>query len=93
MPVGNKTGLGISALVSALMLAAMGGPVAAQGTLRIAMTASDVPTTTGVPNNGFEGVRFLGFTAFDSLVLDGLVGLLERQATNGGRSPVAAGRN
>jgi ABC-type transport system substrate-binding protein len=32
------------------------------------MTASDVPTTTGVPNNGFEGVRFLGFTAFDALV-------------------------
>ena len=25
------------------------------------MTASDVPTTTGAPNNGFEGVRFLGY--------------------------------
>jgi ABC-type transport system substrate-binding protein len=44
------------------------GPALAQGTLRIAMTATDVPTTTGVPNNGFEGVRFLGFTAFDALV-------------------------
>ena len=44
-------------------------PLMAQGTLRIAMTATDVPTTTGVPNNGFEGVRFMGFTAFDSLVL------------------------
>jgi peptide/nickel transport system substrate-binding protein len=43
-------------------------PVLAQGTLRIAMTATDVPTTTGVPNNGFEGVRFMGFTAFDALV-------------------------
>jgi len=43
-------------------------PAMAQGTLRIAMTASDVPTTTGVPNNGFEGIRFLGFTAFDALV-------------------------
>ncbi len=70
MPVGNKTGLGMGALgvVSALMLA-MSGPAVAQGTLRIAMTASDVPTTTGVPNNGFEGVRFLGFTAFDPLVM------------------------
>ena len=29
--------------------------------LRIAMTASDIPTTTGMPNNGFEGMRFLGF--------------------------------
>src|SRR6516164_8322898 len=43
-------------------------PSFAQGTLRIAMTATDVPTTTGVPNNGFEGVRFMGFTAFDALV-------------------------
>jgi len=43
-------------------------PSMAQGTLRIAMTATDVPTTTGVPNNGFEGVRFMGFTAFDALV-------------------------
>src|SRR5215831_16976443 len=43
-------------------------PALAQGTLRIAMTATDVPTTTGVPNNGFEGVRFMGFTAFDALV-------------------------
>jgi peptide/nickel transport system substrate-binding protein len=30
-------------------------------TLRIAMTASDIPTTTGIPNNGGEGFRFLGF--------------------------------
>jgi ABC-type transport system substrate-binding protein len=47
---------------------AAAGPANAQGTLRIAMTATDVPTTTGVPNNGFEGVRFLGFTAYDALV-------------------------
>ena len=31
--------------------------------------AADVPTTTGAPNNGFEGVRFLGYTAFEGLVL------------------------
>ncbi len=42
---------------------------AADDTLRIAMTASDVPTTTGAPNNGFEGVRFLGFPEFEGLVL------------------------
>ena len=41
----------------------------AQGTLRIAMTASDIPTTTGMPNNGFEGMRFLGYPIFESLVL------------------------
>jgi peptide/nickel transport system substrate-binding protein len=38
-------------------------------TLRIAMTAADVPTTTGMPNNGFEGMRFLGYPIFEGLVL------------------------
>ena len=37
--------------------------------LRIAMTASDIPTTTGMPNNGFEGMRFLGFPIFEGLIL------------------------
>ncbi len=49
-------------------VAASAAPAMAQGTLRIAMTATDVPTTTGAPNNGFEGIRFMGFTAFDALV-------------------------
>jgi ABC-type transport system substrate-binding protein len=44
-------------------------PLAAQGTLRIAMTSSDIPTTTGMPNNGFEGMRFLGYPVFESLAL------------------------
>ena len=33
-------------------------------TLRIGMTASDIPTATGLPNNGFEGMRFLGYPIF-----------------------------
>jgi peptide/nickel transport system substrate-binding protein len=37
--------------------------------LRIAMTASDIPTATGTPNNGFEGYRFLGYPIFEGLVL------------------------
>src|SRR5215218_7750342 len=36
--------------------------------LRIAMTAADVPTTSGMPNNGFEGMRFLGYPVFEPLV-------------------------
>jgi peptide/nickel transport system substrate-binding protein len=36
--------------------------------LRIAMTAADVPTTSGMPNNGFEGMRFLGYPVFEGLV-------------------------
>ncbi len=43
--------------------------VSAGSTLRIAMTASDIPTTTGMPNNGFEGMRFLGYPIFEGLVL------------------------
>src|SRR3984893_7393745 len=44
-------------------------PACAETTLRIAMTASDIPTTTGLPNNGFEGMRFLGYPIFEGLVL------------------------
>jgi peptide/nickel transport system substrate-binding protein len=44
-------------------------PARAESSLRIAMTASDVPTTTGMPNNGFEGLRFLGYPSFEGLVL------------------------
>ena len=62
----SRFGRGV--IAATLALFGVGTPVLAQGTLRIAMTATDVPTTTGVPNNGFEGVRFMGFTAFDALV-------------------------
>ena len=41
----------------------------AGGTLRIAMTAADVPITTGAPDNGYEGLRFLGYPVFEGLVL------------------------
>ena len=36
--------------------------------LRVAMTAADLPTVTGIPNNGGEGFRFLGYPAYDSIV-------------------------
>jgi peptide/nickel transport system substrate-binding protein len=38
------------------------------GTLRIAMTAADLPSAHGIPNNGFEGYRFLGYPPYDALV-------------------------
>jgi peptide/nickel transport system substrate-binding protein len=43
-------------------------PAQGEQVLRIAMTASDIPTTTGMPNNGFEGMRFLGYPIFEGLV-------------------------
>src|SRR5690348_17743033 len=48
---------------------ALTGSASAESVLRIAMTASDIPTTTGMPNNGFEGMRFLGYPIFEGLVL------------------------
>jgi peptide/nickel transport system substrate-binding protein len=48
---------------------AMALPAHGEDVLRIAMTASDIPTTTGLPNNGFEGLRFLGYPIFEGLVL------------------------
>src|ERR1700730_11783360 len=44
-------------------------PAMAESTLRIAMTAADIPTATGLPNNSFEGMRFLGYPIFEGLVL------------------------
>jgi len=57
---------------AALLLASLAGAVPAAATeqvLRIGMTASNVPTTSGMPDNGFEGMRFLGYPVFESLVL------------------------
>jgi peptide/nickel transport system substrate-binding protein len=55
-----------AAVASAMLLIL---PARGAEVLRIAMTASDIPTTTGMPNNGFEGMRFLGYPIFEGLVL------------------------
>ncbi|MDP4023325.1 ABC transporter substrate-binding protein [Methylobacterium sp. NEAU 140] len=59
-----------SLLAGALVLTgpAFAGPAHAESVLRIAMTATDIPTATGMPNNGFEGMRFLGYPVFEGLV-------------------------
>lgn len=65
----------------------------AETTLRIGMTASDIPTATGLPNNGFEGMRFLGYPIFEGLVLwdltgtDKLAGLRAGLAEKWGQDP------
>ena len=58
----------LNRIAAALLLSFAASPPAFAQTLRIAMTAADIPTTSGIPNNGGEGYRFLGFTAFDGLV-------------------------
>jgi peptide/nickel transport system substrate-binding protein len=44
------------------------GPASAQGTLRIGMTASDIPYTGGQSDNGFEGFRFVGYQIYEPLI-------------------------
>ena len=52
-----------------LAVALAGPAVLAQGTLRIGMTAADIPATTSQPDSGFEGNRFTGWTLFDGLTM------------------------
>ena len=56
-----------SALAAALMAAGLGTAHAQGKTLRIAMTAADIPRTLGQPDQGFEGNRFTGIPIYDSL--------------------------
>jgi peptide/nickel transport system substrate-binding protein len=58
-------------LTAALAGTALGGfDVHAQdgGTLRIAMTLSDIPLPNGQPDQGAEGLRFMGLTVYDALI-------------------------
>jgi len=60
----TRLALACSVAIGALSpLAAM-----AESTLRIAMTAADIPLTHGQPDQGYEDNRFTGITMFDSLV-------------------------
>jgi ABC-type transport system substrate-binding protein len=61
-----------AALVAALAAAptlAFAPAALAQGTLRIGMTAADIPLTQGQPDQGFEGNRFTGIPLYDSLTM------------------------
>lgn len=58
---------GFAALVLAASLTSATGAMA-QGTLRIGMTAADIPLTTGQTDQGGEGMRFMGYTVYDSLI-------------------------
>jgi peptide/nickel transport system substrate-binding protein len=56
------------AACAALASLAFATPALAQEkTLRIAMTAADIPRTLGQPDQGFEGNRFTGIPIYDSL--------------------------
>ena len=61
-----------SYLGAVAVLAAVAAPPALaqpETVLRVAMTAGDIPLTAGMPDQGFEGWRFVGYNLFDSLVM------------------------
>jgi peptide/nickel transport system substrate-binding protein len=60
--------LGASSFAAALA-AGIGPGAWAGGTLTVAMTAGDIPVTTGNPDQGFEGYRFVGYNLYDGLLL------------------------
>ena len=64
----KRTGFRVA--LATLALAAAFGSASTQAqekTLRIAMTAADIPKTNGQPDQGFEGNRFTGIPLFDAL--------------------------
>src|SRR5580700_9538662 len=59
----------LATLVLGAGISLAGIPAQAAGTLLVGMTAGDVPVTTGNPDQGFEGYRFVGYNLYDALLL------------------------
>jgi peptide/nickel transport system substrate-binding protein len=57
------------AIVLAALAAGFAQAAFAETTLRIGMTAADIPRTLGQPDQGFEGNRFSGLTMYDALTM------------------------
>jgi ABC-type transport system substrate-binding protein len=43
-------------------------PATAESVVTVAMTAGDIPITTGIPDQGGEGARFVGYNLYDALL-------------------------
>ena len=63
----NKRRIQSLALLSMFLAGFAGFASAQEKTLRIAMTAADIPRTLGQPDQGFEGNRFTGIPIYDGL--------------------------
>jgi ABC-type transport system substrate-binding protein len=69
--IGGFFRAGTAAIAITVMSAGVLGPArdaSAQGTLRLGMTAADIPTSFGQPDNGFEGFRWMGLMVYDALI-------------------------
>ena len=67
MPLPFRVNTAVALVASIALFASAGAD--AQTTLRIGMTAADIPATTSQPDSGFEGNRFTGLTLFDALTM------------------------
>ena len=65
MPSRGLRSIGVACAIG---LACGAGPAHAESVLRVAMSAADIPDWSGAPDQGYEGIRFVGFSLFDSLV-------------------------
>src|SRR5258707_10437947 len=63
-----RTRLAMCVLVLASAWGGLTPDAHAAGTLRIGTTAADIPLTTGIPDQGGEGYRFVGYQLYDALV-------------------------
>lgn len=58
---------GLTLAVAMTLAGAASTAMAQEKVLRIAMTAGDIPRTSGQPDQGFEGNRFTGIPLYDAL--------------------------
>src|SRR5260370_33054778 len=63
--ISRSAAIGVIAVVSVSATASYNAR--AESVLRIAMTAGDIPSWTGQPDQGFEGYRFVGYGLYDGL--------------------------
>jgi ABC-type transport system substrate-binding protein len=66
MKIGRRATLALAA--SALAAGDAIAQAPRGGEPRIGMTLNDIPATCGAPDQGGEGIRWMGFTIYDSLV-------------------------
>jgi peptide/nickel transport system substrate-binding protein len=70
MPSVRRAPHGALALGLASLLACAVPPSShAESVLTVGMTAGNIPVTTGNPDQGFEGYRFVGYNLYDALLL------------------------
>ena len=73
MPIDNRRrqvlgGIAAAAFAPALLRSQLAHAQTPSGTLRVGMTVAAVPNSNGAPDQGGEGLRFMGITLYDQLI-------------------------